>query len=890
MMFASLNSTGGNLQIAHNEYSDFGPNTAIMQSFAVGHNFPTEYPHFSGDRIRYHFLFYFQAGNLEFLGLDPAWSLNLLSIVSLVAMLILVMVLGEVLFNSRTVGRLGSALFFFFGSLSYIPFLHKQGSVRAAIHAIINQRDFLPSIFPYRGELWGVWSQVNFLNQRHLASAIGLVLLVLIFLVLRYRVLAARPVTPPPSSDTVVRPEPSAQREISQNPPYGDLTESSPAPAGETPPGPASAEQMPALRVTTGANESAVPAAETFRATVAGFIFSGVLLGLLPMWNSAVFVAAFAVLALLFILCPLRLQMLMLAITAGVIALPQMLYLSTGTGRAPTPKLIHWGYTLDHPTVLNVLKYLGFTFGFKWLLVALALVFATGLQRRIFVAISSLVVVAFLFQLTIEVLANQKFLHIWLIIINLFVAYGLWRLWHLKLGPTTLPGKLAAIVFLVLIIPGGVIDFFPIHKAYWSQVTYKSDPLIEWLTKETKPRDIFLTDRFVNHPILMAGRRIFYGWPYYAWSAGYDTSNRDRVYKDLFEGKDPRKVFRLLKDNDIAYVAIDNAVRHGEFIKHPNEQIYANFFPKVFEDKQNKYNSLTIYRVPERAPSQFSSLPEGATNMFEGGKGKGKGQFDFPRGIAADSNKNILIADTNNGRIQKFSPDGAFLSTFGQPGGGEGEFREASGIAVDRERNIYVADVLNQRVQKLRSDGTFIAEWKGPADGFAPRDISIGADNAVYVVDDGHARIVKFDTGGNVLTVWGARGQGDGQFNQPTSVAADVNNNRVYVADPQNRRIQIFDTNGRFVATWLVQEWRPMQNAWYMQHLVVDSKAGRLYATSTQTDEVLVFDLKGTKIGALKPRSPDKLEGASGLALLDGKLYVLCTFGNRVSQIDLQGR
>src|SRR5207247_8623571 len=104
MMFASFNTKGGKLQIANPEYSDFGPNTAIMQSFAVGHNFPTEYPHFSGDRIRYHFLFYFQAGNLELLGLDPAWSLNLLSITTLVAMLVLVTVLGQVLFGSRARG------------------------------------------------------------------------------------------------------------------------------------------------------------------------------------------------------------------------------------------------------------------------------------------------------------------------------------------------------------------------------------------------------------------------------------------------------------------------------------------------------------------------------------------------------------------------------------------------------------------------------------------------------------------------------------------------------------------------------------------------------------------------------------------------------------------
>ena len=76
-----------------------------------------------------------------------------------------------------------------------------------------------------------------------------------------------------------------------------------------------------------------------------GFIFSGVLLGLIPMWNSAVFIAAAAVLGLLFILFPLRLQMLALAITAGLIALPQMLYLGTGSGQgtnaAPTSLGIH---------------------------------------------------------------------------------------------------------------------------------------------------------------------------------------------------------------------------------------------------------------------------------------------------------------------------------------------------------------------------------------------------------------------------------------------------------------------------------------------------------------------------------------------------------------------
>src|SRR5205814_5684137 len=207
MMFASFSSKDGKLHISNPEYSDFGPNTAIMQSFAVGHNFPTEYPHFSGDRIRYHFLFYFQAGNLEFLGLNPTWSLNLLSIVTVVAMLVLAMTLGEVVFNSRAVGRVGSALFFFFGSLSYIPFLHKQTSVRGAIDSILHLREFLPTIFPHLAEAWGTWSQVTFLNQRHFVSAIGILLLVLIFLVIRYRGVSPRQTKRSFSTDTAT-PEP----------------------------------------------------------------------------------------------------------------------------------------------------------------------------------------------------------------------------------------------------------------------------------------------------------------------------------------------------------------------------------------------------------------------------------------------------------------------------------------------------------------------------------------------------------------------------------------------------------------------------------------------------------------------------------------------------------
>jgi DNA-binding beta-propeller fold protein YncE len=111
---------------------------------------------------------------------------------------------------------------------------------------------------------------------------------------------------------------------------------------------------------------------------------------------------------------------------------------------------------------------------------------------------------------------------------------------------------------------------------------------------------------------------------------------------------------------------------------------------------------------------------------------------------------------------------------------------------------------------------------------------------------------------------------------------------RVYVADPRNQRIQVFDTGGKFIAKWPVPEWQ--NSSWLFHDLLIDERADRLYATSPTTDEVLVFDLEGKKIGALKAKPPENLEGASALALSQGKLYVLCTFADRVRLIDLQGK
>jgi DNA-binding beta-propeller fold protein YncE len=338
-------------------------------------------------------------------------------------------------------------------------------------------------------------------------------------------------------------------------------------------------------------------------------------------------------------------------------------------------------------------------------------------------------------------------------------------------------------------------------------------------------------------------------------------------------------VYHLLKANGISYVAYDNAIRQAQFIRRPNQELYATYFPKVYDATQ--YNGMVIYKVPDTPPPKLSSLPESVSNMLEGGKGAGKGEFDLPAGIAVDRTGNVLVADSNNRRIEKFSPTGSFLSIMGQ-----GQLAAPNGIAVDRNGNIYVADAGNHHVQKLAPDGTFIAEWKGPDAGFyGPRRIAIGPDDSIYVVDQGRTRIVKFNPDGKVLAVWGTKGKGDGQFDDPAAVAVDPTTKKVYVADPRNGRIQVFDSDGKFLSKWLIAEWGG--KPYGFEDLVMDSKAGRLYASSTNVNAVSIFDLNGNRVGSLTPKPPDQLEGPSSLALIDRKLYVLSMFGNHVSVIDL---
>jgi DNA-binding beta-propeller fold protein YncE len=177
-----------------------------------------------------------------------------------------------------------------------------------------------------------------------------------------------------------------------------------------------------------------------------------------------------------------------------------------------------------------------------------------------------------------------------------------------------------------------------------------------------------------------------------------------------------------------------------------------------------------------------------------GSHGTLNGQFELPGDVAVDSAGTIVVADTLNDRVQRFSPTNTYLSQIRG-------FRRPRGVAVDDLRNFYVADSANNRVQKFDSSGTLVQTWTGfdGNDSFSePADVAVSAAGDLYVADRGHDRVVKFDANGDFVRAWAVTGE-NGSL--PSGIEVDGAGN-VYVADPGNGDVQKFDSTGELLVKW----------------------------------------------------------------------------------------
>ena len=80
--------------------------------------------------------------------------------------------------------------------------------------------------------------------------------------------------------------------------------------------------------------------------------------------------------------------------------------------------------------------------------------------------------------------------------------------------------------------------------------------------------------------------------------------------------------------------------------------------------------------------------------------------------IAFARNGHLFISDGYaNARILEYTGDGRKIREWGTPGTGPGQFRLPHSIQIDENDIVYVADRENGRVQRFTQDGAYLSEW-----------------------------------------------------------------------------------------------------------------------------------------------------------------------------------
>ncbi len=316
-----------------------------------------------------------------------------------------------------------------------------------------------------------------------------------------------------------------------------------------------------------------------------------------------------------------------------------------------------------------------------------------------------------------------------------------------------------------------------------------------------------------------------------------------------------------------------------------------------------------------------------AHNMLEMSEGKGNGQFESPRAIAAAPDGSFYVLDTGNGRVQHFDANGKFLNAFGQPSnadqGNSGQSNPnykppqngylgvlpstsggANGIAVDKQSNVYVADTWYHRIQKFDKDGKFLLTFgqSGYTGGnptqdanpdnnermFGPRGVAVSDTGEIYVTDTGDKRVLVFDQNGKyarqfgVCKSLGKDAQGNdkldctGALDEPIGIAINSQTGIVFVADTRNHRIAEFKTDGSWVKSFAVAD-NGWQSARFMEPQLALDAQGNLYVpdpTSANAD-VVKYSPDGQKLGQKSKEQGSSLVNPTGVTIDHaGNIYI----------------
>jgi hypothetical protein len=542
MMTYTFFVSDGKLYSGYTVFSDFAVHTAIIRSFSMGGNFPTQFPHFPDGTIRYHFLFQFITGVLEYLGLRIELALNLLSILALLNCAVLLYVLAVRLTGRGWVGKLTVVFMFFRSSFSGIIHIIENGpypNLNILFDLVLNTNEYIGRT---ANEDWGLWTANVYINQRHLALGISVLLLVVLVML--------------PHMEKML----NCLRVSSK----GIMTEwlfSSDAWLGEN----------------------------YVRA-----VFLGILTGGLSFFNGATVIALLSVLAVCAIFSKHRLEFLIVAVLTWALTSMESAFF------APNVELVDprffFGFLASDKSMAGVLSYIIEVYGIAPFLALTATLLDLKKRAGVFLMTAAPCAITFCLSLTPDINVNHKYFMISMTLMNIFAADAIVCLYK-KQSRETLPQWIRSLcdglrkglagLLLLVLVSTGFFDNITIYNSNGKNRSVQSPldaPFNTWILENTKPGEIFASAWHTIHPVFLTGRFEYMGWPYYAWSAGYDTDGRRDIMAAMFASDDPSEFLRRARENHISYILVDaDLLSMPEF--SVNEALIQAACPLVYSDE-----------------------------------------------------------------------------------------------------------------------------------------------------------------------------------------------------------------------------------------------------------------------------------------------------------------
>lgn len=137
---------------------------------------------------------------------------------------------------------------------------------------------------------------------------------------------------------------------------------------------------------------------------------------------------------------------------------------------------------------------------------------------------------------------------------------------------------------------------------------------------------------------------------------------------------------------------------------------------------------------------------QGSVLQTIGKAGTGNAEFNLPTELRLHGG-DLMVVDTMNFRVQVLDRSGAFRYSIGQAGDARGEIFRPKGIAADSENHLYIADGLFNVVQVFDREGQllyYFGKDAGVGDFQIPTGLAIDQNDRILVVDSYRRRLQVF--------------------------------------------------------------------------------------------------------------------------------------------------